>query len=238
MNDDVKAELRRAAEAHRPDRARMLARVRHGMAAPREAGAARARRRTAPASPRIALAALAVTGVVAVAGYGVAATVRDHAHRPVAPGATAHAPAAPGPSAPTAGTRPDGGRVLRAEGAVDPHSNAYWAQSNLTVEAGEPLTALVVELRVARTDGVATTGHWQTRPAEDFDVSVREEGGVLRYRWALKPGRTVPPGRHVFAGQYNHAEGERAATADTYRVTARAGGTPHATEGGFRGGRS
>jgi hypothetical protein len=47
------------------------------------------------------------------------------------------------------------------------------------------------------------------------------------YRWTLKPGRTVPAGKHVFAGQYNHAEGARDAGGDTYRAEARTG-TPGA----------
>ncbi|WP_374984345.1 hypothetical protein [Streptomyces fradiae] len=109
---------------------------------------------------------------------------------------------------------------LRGGGAVDPHSNRYWAQSNVTFDTAAALTALTVELRVARTGGVASTGHWRTPPAEHFTVSVREEPGAPVYTWTLGAGRTVPAGRHVFAGQYNHAEGDRDARGDRFTVIA------------------
>lgn len=112
---------------------------------------------------------------------------------------------------------------LWADGSVDPHSNAFWAQSNVTLKTDQPLTALVVELRIALTEGVKDTGNWRTRPAADFDLAVRREGGFLVYRWTLAPGRTVPSGEHVFAGQYDHASGGRDAKDDTYRIDATAG---------------
>lgn len=62
---------------------------------------------------------------------------------------------------------------LQGEGTVDPHSNACWAQSNVALTTEKPLTSLRVELRIAQTGGVADTGNWRTRPAEDFTVSVR-----------------------------------------------------------------
>ncbi|OEJ34708.1 hypothetical protein [Streptomyces subrutilus] len=36
----------------------------------------------------------------------------------------------------------------------------------------------------------------------------------------LEPGRTVPPGRHVFAVQYHHAPGSRAGAGDAHAATA------------------
>ncbi|MEV3988747.1 hypothetical protein AB0J57_07535 [Streptomyces sp. NPDC049837] len=206
--DELKRQLREAAGAHHPDRARIHARVERGMAATRATrGGARHRpsaRTSSAARPswaRVAGATAAVAAVLAAGGH-TAATVlgSDRPDRSV----TAQ-PAAP----------------LRADGTVDPHSNRFWAQSNLTLTAPRPLTTLTVDLRVAQTGGVASTGHWRTLPADDFTVSVREdEAGALHYTWTLKPGRTAPAGRHVFAGQYNHAEGARAADRDRYTVTA------------------
>ncbi|MEU0668184.1 hypothetical protein ABZ508_17970 [Streptomyces lavendulocolor] len=197
--DQLKQQLREAAHAHRPDRARILARVERGMAAPAEDGHPH---RTVPRTSwlRVAGATAAVAAVLAAGGY-TAATVLGTDRPDHVTGTPAAAP-------------------LHAEGAVDRHSNEFWAQSNITVTAPRPLTALTVDLRVAQTGGVAGTGHWRTRPAEDFTVSVREEDGALRYTWTLKPGRTAPAGRHVFAGQYNHAEGARSAGADRFTVTA------------------
>ncbi|MFD8982938.1 hypothetical protein [Streptomyces sp. NPDC059564] len=103
---------------------------------------------------------------------------------------------------------------------MDAGSNTYWAQSNITLKTTQPLTTLTMELRITQTGGVQSTGSWRTLPAEDFTVTVQQEGGAVVYRWILKPGRTVPAGQHVFAGQYNHAAGEREAAHDGYRVDA------------------
>ncbi|MFE5912573.1 hypothetical protein ACFQ6B_26310 [Streptomyces wedmorensis] len=194
----LRRELKEAALAHRPDRARILARVERGLAEP----APTTRRLPAPGGrPRhrwtVTIAvATAVAGVVGIGGLA-ATTLGD---RPAGPATTLPAP---GPTA-------------RATGTIDPGSNRWWAQSDLALTTETPVSGLTVELRVARTPGVATTGHWQTRPADDFTVSVTEDTTALVYRWTLKPGRSLPPGPHVFAAQYNHAEGVRDASADAY----------------------
>ncbi len=148
----------------------------------------------------------AVAGAVGLAG--VMATVPTDRGTPPATGTATTATALPAPG-PAAG----------ATGTINPGSNLWWAQSDLGVTTGSPVTGLVAELRIARTAGVVSTGHWRTRPAGDFTVTVTEEPGALVYRWTLKAGRTVPPGPHVFAAQYNHPEGVRDASSDTYRVT-------------------
>ncbi|MEV4944888.1 hypothetical protein [Streptomyces sp. NPDC053755] len=209
----VRRRLREAAGAHQPDRARILARVERGIANP--ARAAEARRRPRALWTTAAAVAAAVVGVLSLGGLA-ATTLNPDAD----PGRVATMPAAPPP--------------VGAAGTVDPGSNRWWAQSNVTLTAPAPLTALTVELRIARTAGVSSTGHWRTPPADDFTVSVRQEATALVYTWVLKPGRTVPAGRHVFAGQYNHAEGGRDAGSDTYTVTS--AGDSHAravTRGGF-----
>ncbi|GHI26397.1 FimB/Mfa2 family fimbrial subunit [Streptomyces hydrogenans] len=193
----LRGELREAAAAHRPDRARILARVERGMAAPpprreRSRGFGAGRRWTVTAA-----VAATVVGVVALGGLAVTALQDRPAPPPVA--------VAPGPPA-------------RAAGSVDPGSNRWWAQSDLAVTSDVEVTALTVELRVALTGGVVSTGRWQTRSADDFTVTVAEERGALVYRWTLKEGRAVPAGPHTFAAQYNHAEGTRDASADTYTV--------------------
>ncbi|GGY64957.1 hypothetical protein [Streptomyces omiyaensis] len=207
----LRGELREAALAHRPDRARMLARVERGMTAAPPARTLRPARRWTAA---VAVAATAAA-VVGLGGLAVT-TLRD---RPAPPAGVA----APGPAA-------------RAAGTVDPGSNRWWAQSDLAVTTDTGATALTVEVRVALTGGIVSTGHWQTRSADDFRVTVAEESGALVYRWTLKEGRELPPGPHTFAAQYNHAEGVRDASADTYAVvlTARDGGRT-TLRGGFAG---
>ncbi|MFF3611274.1 hypothetical protein [Streptomyces sp. NPDC002580] len=129
------------------------------------------------------------------------------------PGATATAVA----GAPS-GNAADG--PLRSEGSVDPHSNAFWAQSDVTLRTGERLTALTVELRVRQTGGVSGTGSWGSLPEGDFTTTVTERDGFLVYTWVLRAGRTVWPGEWVFAGQYDHDRGGRDAGDDGYTVTA------------------
>jgi hypothetical protein len=73
LNDEIKKHLHEAAEAHQPDRGRMLARVERGMAR------APIRHRTpgiARSWHRVALAGLAATCVLATAGLAVAGIVR------------------------------------------------------------------------------------------------------------------------------------------------------------------
>ncbi|MFE9561605.1 hypothetical protein ACFYM0_10895 [Streptomyces sp. NPDC006487] len=218
MTDELRGLLREGAEAHLPDRARMLARVERGTA-PRPRNGERVR---VLSWPKIALATLATAGTLTVSALAVVTAVQapEPPRNPTAAAPTAAAPSsADRPAPPTEGSRTENG-PLWADGSVDPHSNTYWAQSNVTLKARKPLTSLVVELRIALTEGVRDTGSWRTRPAADFDLSARREGGFLVYRWTLKPGRTVPSGEHVFAGQYDHAPGGRDAKDDTYRIEA------------------
>ncbi|MFH8977398.1 hypothetical protein [Streptomyces sp. NPDC017890] len=147
------------------------------------------------------------------------------------------APSRP-PTAPGTGTaRPPASAVedgpLWSDGSVDPHSNDFWAQSNVTLKTGEPLTALTVELRVAQTGGVTSTGAWRSLPEGDFTFTVEERDGFLVHRWTLKQGRTVPAGEWMFAGQYNHERGGRDAHGDRYTATATAGSGQLSVKGDF-----
>ncbi|WP_033215874.1 hypothetical protein [Streptomyces virginiae] len=233
MTDELRGLLRESTRAHRPDRARMLARVERGMARPDAARRPRDHERTALSWPKIVLATLAAAGTLTASALMVVAAVHDP-DPPRNPSAVAPPAADRAVPPPAGGSRTQDG-PLWADGSVDPHSNAYWAQSNVTLRTDQPLTALVVELRIALTEGVKDTGSWRTRPAADFDLAVRREGGFLVYRWTLAPGRTVPSGEHVFAGQYDHASGGRDAKDDTYRIDATAGATESgaAVWGGF-----
>ncbi len=122
---------------------------------------------------------------------------------------------------------------LWSAGSVDSHSNVYWEQNNVTLKTAQPLTSLTVELRIALTGGVQSTGDWRTLPSEDFNVSVQQTGGSLVYRWVLKPGLTVPAGQHEFAAQFNHATSARSAAGDGYRIDAQGPGGPASVWGGF-----
>ncbi|MGW2378372.1 hypothetical protein [Kitasatospora sp. NPDC001683] len=258
MNDHITRQLREAAEAHQPDRARMLARVQRGAAGP----AVRHRARSGLRSwPKAAIAGLATAGILATGGLAVAGlrgptpsesattapaapspTVSPTPTRPAPPTTTAPAPAVtvPAPATTPTGPRPTPTASSRAqngslwsEGSVDAHGNAYWGQNDLALKTTQPLSSLTVELHIAQTGDVRSTGDWQTLSADDFTVTVQESGGALVYRWVLKPGRTVPAGQYEFAAQFNHATGARNAAGDSYRAEAQSAGGTASVSGGF-----
>ncbi|MFI6339966.1 hypothetical protein [Streptomyces sp. NPDC050535] len=258
VHDELRAGLREAAEAHEPDRARILARVERGMAGDDARPVRRATRPPVYGWARVVSATAAVAGVLAVGGYAVASAVKDESppQQTVAvsptpepsPDATSRAPLPPAPTAGTGITKPPetpssspagtpSGRTsapstdlshdagtedgpLWSDGSVDPHSNEFWAQSNVTLKNSERLTSLTVELRVAQTGGVTDAGAWRSAPEDDFTTTVAERDGFLVYTWVLKPGRTVWPGEWVFAGQYDHDRGGRDAKDDSYAASA------------------
>ena len=269
VHDELRARLHAAAEGHEPDRARILARVERGMAAPFRPS----RRATRPPLwgwVRVVGATAGVAGVLAVGGYAVASAVKDDtpAQQTVAvsptptpsPAATSRAPVGPAaptpgkgashapgkqspsasasPKAPATATTPPAASGVQdgplwSDGSVDPHSNDFWAQSTLTLRTSERLTSLTVELKVAQTGGVSSTGSWRSLPEQGFTFTVAEKDGFLVYTWVLEQGRTVPAGQWVFAGQYDHDRGGRDAGGDSYTMTATAGGEHLAVKGDF-----
>ncbi|MER8006302.1 hypothetical protein [Streptomyces sp. NPDC094149] len=266
VHDELRARLHEAAEAHEPDRARMLARIERGMSPEADRAGHRATRPPLWGWVRVVGATTAVAGMLAVGGYAVASAVKDDTppqRQTVAvsptptpsPDATSRAPVppvepspsrAPGthrPSGTPSPTRPSvtvlpsaGGESdgpLWADGSVDPHSNDFWAQSNVTFKTSTRLTSLTVQLRIAQTGGVSNAGAWRSLPEQDFDLTVGERDGYLVYTWTLKAGRTVPKGEWVFAGQYNHQRGGRDAEDDGYTVRATADGEKRAVGGDF-----
>ncbi|MGX1545404.1 hypothetical protein [Streptomyces adustus] len=119
VREDLSARLREAAETHRPDRARMLARIERGMAG-QERPDHRVTRPPLWSWVRIVSATAAVAGLLAVGGYAVASAVRTDAPAPraaAAPPAPDGVPAAT--SRPSASPRPDPGSGGRS-GPADP----------------------------------------------------------------------------------------------------------------------
>jgi hypothetical protein len=274
VHDELRARLREAAEAHQPDRARILARVERGMSEQPRPGH-RARRQPVFGWLRVAGATAAVAGVLAVGGYAVASAVKEEpappqrtvagsatptpspdatSRPPVFPadptpspegtpgqpsrqsggpgGATpSQTPSAPPSSAPPASGVQDG--PLWSDGSVDPHSNDFWAQSNITLKTTKELTSLTVRLEIAQTGGVTSTGAWRSLPEDDFTFTAEERDGFLVYTWVLREGRTVPAGEWLFAGQYDHERGGRDAKDDRYSATAATGDQELSVAGDF-----
>jgi len=108
VNEEIGRRLREAAEAHQPDRDRMLARVQRGMAGsavrPRRPGIARS-------WPKVALAGAAAAGILAVAGVAVAGLAQTTPASPdtgttLAVPSPAEVPGSTRPPRPTAGSSP------------------------------------------------------------------------------------------------------------------------------------
>ncbi|MDT9696048.1 hypothetical protein [Streptomyces sp. P17] len=266
VHDELRARLHEAAEAHEPNRERILARIERGMT---EQTRPDHRAALPPVFGwvRVVGATAAVAGVLGIGGYAVASAVKqDTPQQTVAtsptptpsPDATSRKPLPPAPPAdptpesseesrepssspsttapsqtapPPAAGEEDG--PLWSDGSVDPHSNEFWAQSNVTLKTDEQLTELTVELMIAQTGGVTSTGAWRSLPEDDFELTVGERDGFLVYTWALKDGRTVPKGQWVFAGQYDHDRGGRDAKDDGYAASARAGDEQLSVAGDF-----
>ncbi|MGW1467408.1 hypothetical protein ACWCPT_24055 [Streptomyces sp. NPDC002308] len=217
MDEELRERLRGAALEHRPDRERMWARVERGMQDPPPGRVARPPRAPMPRL-RIAAATAAVCGVLVAVPLAVAWTVRDGGSGQPVAAAPSRTGTAPAPSGERGAQLPAANGPVSSRGMVDPGSNAYWAQSDVLVTASRPLTSLTVELRVAQTGGVTKTDAWTSGHKEDYTVSTGVEGGFLVFRWTLRPGRTAPATTLTFAGQYNHAEGERDASGDDFTV--------------------
>ncbi|MET7485794.1 hypothetical protein [Streptomyces sp. NPDC005538] len=141
------------------------------------------------------------------------------------------------PVVPPASGTEDG--PLWSDGSIDPGSNDFWAQSDVTLKTTKQLTALTVQLKIKQTGGVTSTGAWRSLPEDDFTLTVAEQDGFLVYTWVLKEGRTVAAGEWVFAGQYDHERGGRDAKDDSYSAAGTvgaagtAGGQQLAVKGDF-----
>lgn len=228
----VRARLRAAADAHQPDRARMAARIARAVEEP----GSKRRTRRATKAPRVPRhwrprawprVASAVAALVVVLGVGATTARWVRGGEGAADSPTVRTSAGPSGTARTSGP-------LTTRGAVDRGSNAYWSQTEVTVASAKRLTALTVELRIAdKARKLSSTGSWRTRPPRDYDVSVKHEKGALVYRWTLRKGRAVPPGKHVFAGQFDHSGGKRSAKDDSYTVSATAAGHQREAGGGI-----
>jgi hypothetical protein len=142
------------------------------------------------------------------------------------PATTASAPASSPPGAPSqSGT-------LSAQGSVNSSSNAYWTQNDVTLTSSQPITSLVVELRVVRTAGVDSSGSW-TSASDATMPSVTVEGAELVYRWTLDPGRTLSPGTYTFSGQFHHDEGVRDSSGDRWSAQSIGSDGASSVGGGF-----
>jgi hypothetical protein len=256
VNDELPDRLRVTAEEFEPDRDRMWSRVSEGMREPRVRAEPVRMGWRIPQLALATGAAVVLIGAVMFFGHAmglgpeVGPTLAPPAAGPGIRTAEATDPASTGDptasatsegSEETAGGETPGGEGtsdgsdgvqgpewLWTDGSVDPGSNQFWSQANLTLKNGEALAELTVVLRIAVGDGVESTGSWNTANSYFTDAVVTEEDGFLVYRWTLREGQVLPAGEYVLAGQHNHRDGPRSADEDSYTFAA-------ATESGDNG---
>lgn len=128
VHEELRARLRESAEAHEPDRARILARIERGMATPEVRRVREATRPPLWGWVRVVTATAGVAGVLAVGGYAVASAVKGEERPPAdqtvavspnpveSPAATSRAPAHPdhpSPSTGGGGTKSEAARPRR-----------------------------------------------------------------------------------------------------------------------------
>ena len=164
------------------------------------------------------------SGVGGGPGASAAATV---------PGSTPSA--APSDTGPSAGrTSPPSGSAAASDSytateRIDQASNPDWTQLDVVVTAKQPLTALVITIRVAECPGLGSPKSYDTGDYGAFGTSsATAPDGSVSFVFTLVAGQTLAPGTVEFAAQFNHGAAGWHAAADSYRISAQAAAAPGA----------
>ncbi|SEG11080.1 hypothetical protein SAMN04489712_103251 [Thermomonospora echinospora] len=252
----LRDQLHAEAERHRPDTARIWARVEAAMAEQQTTPAAGDAAPVPPPRRRgglwVVAAGLSTATVVGVTSVVVltlsgrddspAVSLGRHSTgNPSTPGLppppddrrTTGQDAAPGvrPSAKPGPSRPAGGQgggntLVSATGSPDRGGSAYWARNNLTLTVRRPLGALDVTIRIARGRWTFPAGSWTSFPGSDLRSETQVTREAIVQRYRLLPGRKVAPGTYLIGVQYRPG-GRHDPARDTFTVTATgAGGGP------------
>jgi hypothetical protein len=261
---DLRGALQTEAQRHQPDRVLMLDRIERGRARSSVLGGLPGWLPPGGLLRPVAAAASVIAILVAgVSGVHLAGRPSRPPSPVAAPASSFASPTPSAPPSPTSVPKTSGSRgaaprsitstapaesttrpthrpvavddgYLGATATLDAASISTWSQSDVTVTTTETITALVVEIRIARTDGVAKTGHWSSLPEDRTTSEVDTSAEALLYRFTLKPGNALAPGTYTFAAQFDHAAAARSLAGDTYAVTTTsAASAGAAVTGGF-----
>lgn len=243
----LRAELRRGAAEHEPDRTAMLRRI----------AANRAPRRAAWGPVRLAGAAFAVATVLGLGGVaGWSLVAHDAADTspavpppttapvtaestspspPVSPTSRAAVDVPKGPaqtSAPSTSStstsapsvvrgHPGDTQVekgsLRSDGSIAAVGPGSSA-STVTLVARADLSEVDLTIHVALTPGLTDLGSANDVAADGVTVTVERLPDALLYRFVLRKGVTLPAGTYRFTARYGHDGAGRDATGDTYEA--------------------
>jgi len=142
---------------------------------------------------------------------------------PTTPADPQHTQAPPPPPTAPAGTPSPPPRNepgwMESAGYLDPQSSDAWSQNNVRVSNTEPITSLEITIAVARTPKTAYAGRFTSAANDYFAMTVTPSDDKLTYTYVMRDGVTLKPGKYVFAAQYTHDSGHKAAI-DSYSVVA------------------
>lgn len=225
MNEDtVRAQLREALAAHRPDRTAMLNKI-----AANRAEEPRPRGRTL----RLAGAALAVTTVLGLGGvvrWALAEEERPSASAPAAPATPSPSTAASPAGRPSASvpprprsTAPSPSPVRGHPGDTKVEKGSLRSEASLgddgatvTLHAGADLTQLDLTVRVVRTGELAAGGTSNSAPDGAVSGTVERRADALLYRFTLRDGATLRAGTYDFTVRYTYEGNRRDDTYEAY----------------------
>ncbi|MCA2213141.1 hypothetical protein [Jidongwangia harbinensis] len=256
----VRASLRDAAQSYEPDRTAMVNRIASGRAATAQparrsllpVGAAMAvvlvlvasifavrlsndddPRRNVVAAPPPVASAPAETAPDPTTGSTTDSTGDPTATSDKPDKSRTTPPSRPGTTTPVRPTQSKArSTYLSTDGVVGANSVATWSESTVELKNTKPLVELAVAIKVAMTPGTAEAGKYTNATNSDFAVTVAREGDMLTYRFVLRDGKKLMPGDYRFAAQFTHRSG-RSRDADSYTVTAAAGGMDAELTGAF-----
>ncbi|NUQ98559.1 MAG: hypothetical protein HOY79_19070 [Streptomyces sp.] len=182
VHDELRARLHETAEAHQPDRARILARIERGMSEHSRPDH-RATRPPVWGWARVASATAAVAGMLAVGGYAVASAVKDDTP-PQRQTVSVSPTPAPSPDATSRAPVPPAGRT--PSGPPQSHRSGGSPATNSSASAGAPASG--------RSDGPLWSDGSLGTNSNDFwaqsDITLRTSRQLTTLTVQLKVAQT------------------------------------------------
>lgn len=124
--------------------------------------------------------------------------------------------------------------AVSAVGRVASGTSQWWGQLDVLVTNTAPMTALTIEITIAKTPGVRYSGQYNSFWGGVMSMSWSETASAVVYRFVLNPGQSVPAGTNwLAAAQFGGSGTVHPTSGDTYVVTATSGGVTSTRTGRF-----
>jgi aryl-phospho-beta-D-glucosidase BglC (GH1 family) len=126
------------------------------------------------------------------------------------------------------------GGTVSVSGRVAPGTSPWWGEVDVLLTNTAPMTALTIDITVAKTTGVTYSGQYNSYWGGAVSMSRTETASAIIYRYTLNPGQTVPAGTGwVAAAQFGGNGTPHPVSGDTYAGTATIGGVLKTFSGRF-----